>query len=104
MLNCGHSFCDNCLELLFKSAQQVTPGRLTCPTCLVEHSFPNGASDLQKLIKNFTLLSLIEAAKGATAHSRHLSNTPKSLMAVPNFGKQGGQQLTEEFKNEDDVE
>lgn len=59
----------------------MTPGRLTCPTCLVEHPFPGGVADLEKLIKNFTLLSLIEAAKGASAQSKSLRNAPK--MAVP---------------------
>jgi hypothetical protein len=49
----------------------------------VEHSFPGGLTDLQKLIKNFTLLSLIEAAKGATAHNK--SNNNLSKMAVPNL-------------------
>ncbi len=76
----------------------MTPGRLTCPTCLVEHSLPGGISDLQKLVKNFTLLSLIEAAKGANAL------TPK--MAVPKRltpkGDQQHRSLEEEIKSEED--
>jgi hypothetical protein len=46
---------------------QTTPGSLTCPSCLTEHSFPSGAAELKKLIKNFSLISLVEAAKGAKA-------------------------------------
>ena len=65
MLNCGHSFCEGCLELLFKAGLIATPGALTCPSCLVVHPFPSGLPDLKKLIKNFTLLSIVEAAKGA---------------------------------------
>jgi hypothetical protein len=39
--------------------------------------------DLEKLIKNFTLLSLIEAAKGASAQSKSIRNNNTPKMAVP---------------------
>ena len=69
MLNCGHSFCEQCLELLFKSGQVATPGNLTCPSCLTVHPFPLGIADLKKLIKNFTLLSLAETSKTPASHT-----------------------------------
>ncbi len=40
-----------------------TQNKLECPSCLHLHDFSGGLPDLQKLIKNFTLLSLVEAAK-----------------------------------------
>jgi hypothetical protein len=55
---------------------------------------------LQKLVKNYTLLSIVEAAKGANALTpkmavpRGLGNTPKS--------DPGRSSLEEEIKGEDD--
>ena len=51
---------------------------LECPSCLSVHKFSGGAADLSKLIKNFTLLSLVEAAKTPT----------------PSGNSKGGQRLT----------
>lgn len=62
MLNCGHSYCENCLKLMYKPANK----QLQCPSCLQNHPFDK-IEDLQKLIKNYTLLSIVEAARfGAT--------------------------------------
>ncbi len=33
MIPCGHSFCSQCLQLLYKPSTD----RLSCPTCLKEH-------------------------------------------------------------------
>lgn len=64
MLNCGHSFCEQCLKLMYRPSTK----QLQCPSCLMFHNFAL-VEDLSKLIKNFTLLSLVENAK--------FSNTPK---------------------------
>jgi hypothetical protein len=91
MLNCGHSFCETCLEGIFKRDQKVTPGLLVCPVCLIEHSIPNGQEGLSKLVKNFTLLSLIETAK--------LASLPKTPEAAQKAATQPS--LEEEYKLEE---
>jgi len=63
MLPCGHSLCNKCLSALF--VPFVLPqkgGSVQCPTCMESHTFKS-ASALEKLIKNFTLLSLVESRK-----------------------------------------
>eukprot|EP00347_Sterkiella_histriomuscorum_P005030 403358170 len=58
MLNCGHSYCENCIKLMFKPANKS----LQCPSCLFNHPFEK-LEDLSKLIKNYTLISILEAAR-----------------------------------------
>lgn len=58
MLNCGHSYCEGCLKLLYKPSTKC----LQCPSCLTAHIFES-INDLNKLIKNYALLSLIETAR-----------------------------------------
>ena len=61
-------------------------GILTCPNCMSTHPIKS-ADDLTRLIKNFTLLSLVEAAKSTptpagSSHSRlHKSKTNLSNLA-----------------------
>lgn len=59
MLNCGHSFCDGCLNLLYKPSEKS----MTCPSCQVSHKFEI-REDLMKLIKNYTLISLVSTKSG----------------------------------------
>ena len=72
MLNCGHSYCEHCLALLYKPSTK----NLTCPACLETHSI-NSFEDLSKLIKNYTLISLVEAAKSTPGNSIIKSKTLK---------------------------
>ena len=63
MIPCGHSLCNKCLTALF--VPFVSPqkgGSVQCPTCMESHTLKS-ASALEKLIKNFTLLSLVESRK-----------------------------------------
>jgi hypothetical protein len=56
---------------------------LECPNCLSLHKFNGGPGDLMKLIKNFTLLSLVEAAKSTptpgSQRSHKLAKSKTSL-------------------------
>lgn len=76
MLNCGHSYCENCLRLLYKPANK----QLQCPSCLASHDFEK-VEDLSRCIKNYTLLQIIEAAK--------FGNTPTPT-AASGASKGGG--------------
>ena len=108
MLNCGHSYCEKCLELLLNKCSEVTPNVLICPSCQATHNFPNGALDLKKLIKNFTLLSLVETAKGAAAHSASVNprdglrkkSTPQDIFSKANSA--GSLMMGEERKSGND--
>ncbi len=53
-LQCGHSFCDDCLHSIFAKRQL-----LQCPTCNSVHKFPPGRDPTDSLPRNFSLLSLI---------------------------------------------
>ncbi len=66
MLNCGHSFCEQCLKKMYREKVNV----LECPSCLTSHKF-SSVEDLTKLIKNFTLLSLVETAKSTPTPGQH---------------------------------
>lgn len=61
MLPCGHTYCDPCIQDIFKLDAKGR-GVLKCPSCQVDHSFLNRI-ELSKLIKNFTLISLIDNRK-----------------------------------------
>ena len=57
MLPCGHSFCEECLDGVYKQSGEGISGVLTCPSCNQEHKF-NSKDDLRKLVKNFALLQM----------------------------------------------
>ena len=73
MLNCGHSFCEKCLKLLYKPANK----QLQCPSCLSAHDFEK-VEDLSKCIKNYTLLQIIEAAKFGSTPTPQASGSNSS--------------------------
>ena len=68
MLQCGHSFCEECLQDYHKVNQQAhnaQPGKLPCPTCRELTSIPeNGISGLRsdfkahKLEKVFRMMTV----------------------------------------------
>ena len=67
---------------------------LQCPSCLTTHQF-NRAEDLMKLIKNFTLLSLVENAKSTpnpslTKGSKGNLHKSKTLLIGEQMQRQGG--------------
>ncbi|CDW88639.1 ubiquitin carboxyl-terminal hydrolase [Stylonychia lemnae] len=55
MLHCGHSYCQGCLLNLFR----VTHGDIQCPYCQEKHNFQS-VEEIKTLIKNYTLLSLVD--------------------------------------------
>jgi uncharacterized Zn finger protein (UPF0148 family) len=55
MLPCGHSFCSDCLLLLFKPSE----GAVNCPTCLIMHKVGT-REKLDSFSKNFALIALAE--------------------------------------------
>ena len=58
LLSCGHSFCSNCLEKLFKEYA------ISCPTCRCVASVQAGVTGLPK---NFALLDVLQAIPLTTA-------------------------------------
>ena len=56
MLPCGHSFCSDCLHLLFKPSECA----VNCPTCLVSHKVGQ-KENLENFSKNFALIALAES-------------------------------------------
>ena len=57
MIPCGHSFCSECLKLLFKPSTH----KLSCPTCLSEHNITNSINICEQFTKNFALLALVDS-------------------------------------------
>ena len=62
MLNCGHTFCEKCLRDLYNA------NSITCPNCMHSHPFAS-VQDVDKLIKNYTLLSLASATERLKAQN-----------------------------------
>lgn len=61
MLSCGHSFCETCLNDIFKTrANSRGMAEIPCPNCSMVHRFKD-QGELLKLTKNFALISLAEA-------------------------------------------
>lgn len=58
MLFCGHSFCENCIEDMFKEDSLS----LQCPICMVTHKFENKEA-VKNIVKNFTVLSLLSSVE-----------------------------------------
>ena len=58
LLSCGHSFCSNCLEKMFKEYA------ISCPTCRCVVSVQAGVTGLPK---NFALLDVLQAIPLTTA-------------------------------------
>ena len=56
MLPCGHSFCGECLTLLYKPSESA----VNCPTCLVSHKV-GPKENLANFSKNFALIALAES-------------------------------------------
>lgn len=56
MLPCGHSFCGDCLALLYKPSE----GAVNCPTCLTMHKI-GAKNNLENFSKNFALIALAES-------------------------------------------
>ena len=106
MLACGHSFCQKCLHDLLKVKRgQAT---LVCPTCMLEHSFSGGKSDVDKLIKNFTLISLSESHCKHQAQLRKDQHSPDEGTSLSHKSKKIAQYRSrdvdapdEEVKNRD---
>ena len=58
-LPCGHSYCEEDLQKLFKVQDEGPNGLIICPTCCKEHLF-KGKSDIFTLIKNWAVLAYAE--------------------------------------------
>jgi E3 ubiquitin-protein ligase KEG len=56
MLNCGHSFCSQCLTLMLTDPKAK---EIKCPNC--EYMMPLADKGLSGLIKNYALISLVES-------------------------------------------
>lgn len=54
MLMWGHSYCSNCLDLLYKETEEG--GAIQCPTCMQEHKFNNKEEMEQRVATNFSLI------------------------------------------------
>lgn len=93
MLGCGHSFCEQCLELMFKQSDNS----LVCPTCLKSHQFKE-KEELTKLIKNFALLQLVEARQ-STRKDGKIKRKVSLLEEEKSSGKERGE--AEEAKEEE---
>ena len=74
MLPCGHSFCGDCLKLLYKPSESSD----NCPTCLVSHKV-GPKENLENFSKNFALIALAESK---------LSNAPLLQMRMGLSGSQ----------------
>jgi len=53
MLTCGHSYCENCLQLLYQ--ESMSGGFIQCPICMQEHIF-NSKEEVGKIATNFSLI------------------------------------------------
>ena len=58
-LPCGHSYCEEDLSKLFCLQERGPQGKITCPTCCVEHSFTS-KNEIFTLIKNWAVLAYAE--------------------------------------------
>lgn len=101
MLNCGHSYCEGCLKQLFKPSTK----NLTCPSCLVSHNF-NSIDDIYTLIKNYSLLSLVETAR-PKGHNSSMSRGLSKSVSLQLRNKSSGTlerdlEQMEEYKSEGD--
>ena len=56
MLNCGHSFCEQCLTLMLP---EVDAKEVKCPNC--DYVMALSDKGLLGLIKNYALISLVES-------------------------------------------
>jgi len=59
MLPCGHSYCGDCLSLLYKPSCQ----ELSCPKCMVKHKLPHLDQMEQTFPKNWALIALADSHK-----------------------------------------
>ena len=59
MLPCGHSFCGDCLLLLFKPSSK----ELTCPKCLLPHKVESADKLDNTFPKNWALIALADSHK-----------------------------------------
>lgn len=60
-LPCGHSYCEEDLVALYQldSNSNGQAGKITCPTCCVEHIFKQ-KKEIQSLIKNWAVIAYAE--------------------------------------------
>ena len=59
MLPCGHSYCGECLSLLFKPSENM----LSCPKCMVAHELQSLDKLEQVFPKNWALIALADSHK-----------------------------------------
>lgn len=55
-LPCGHSYCEQDLRGIWSQGEQ---GIIQCPTCCVDHKFPQ-QDDIYKLVKNWAVIAYAE--------------------------------------------
>mmetsp|Transcript_45516 Transcript_45516/g.61767 ORF Transcript_45516/g.61767 Transcript_45516/m.61767 type:complete len:127 (+) Transcript_45516:30-410(+) len=102
MLNCGHSFCELCLEGLFKPSQKS----ISCATCLQNHELESKEA-IGQLVKNFTLISLVETTSKPAAKEykpKQVIQSRKQLFSLDQHASsdvrsEDGQVDSEESKN-----
>ena len=59
MLPCGHSYCGDCLSLLYKPSSQD----LSCPKCMVIHKLASLDKLAEVFPKNWALIALADSHK-----------------------------------------
>ena len=59
-LPCGHSYCEDDLRQLWKPTEgEASKGKITCPTCCMDHFFAS-KEDILKLVKNWAVITMAE--------------------------------------------
>ena len=59
LLQCGHTFCQNCLLNLLSTATKNNSD-FFCPNCMTKHKDISNNSNILSLIKNYNLLRIVE--------------------------------------------
>ena len=91
MLNCGHSFCTECLTLMLTEPKAKD---IKCPNC--ENVMPLTDKGLSGLIKNYALISLVE--------SKLVMKTEKSPAALKEKEKERAPKSKDKKKKINDEE
>ena len=94
ILNCGHSFCENCLKNLVKNSNN---NKIKCPKC-ENIIIINNINEINKLKKNISLLKIFDKFE---TKKKSLNNTNnKSLLSFSMNDSNFLNSINEEISNE----